>query len=194
MTIPTFCLIACSLGLLQGCAQTGEKPASVATQAVETKKTVAEKPAPPDAAALSFSTMPSMSGRTEPNNWCRADFTEAVGAFPETAGENQNQYFFLAVTNGVYKVNVRAGNAVASLLVRPTVSGTVEIFTSDNFPECLSNRANHALSESGFYDDYDNSKDISFTLHVQKAGANYHVSLEFPPTVQYGLTVHRMKG
>lgn len=149
-------------------------------------------PAQAGAAGLhfQFSKAATAPGGRDKDNWCYAQFPEPVviTADPITA---KNRVFTLG--NGVHKVVVDFGKLAASFLLRKQSNGVVEIFTNQQFPECLSNQTYFTIAPDGYSFQYDNKFYINFAAELKQAGEGWSVTLNFPLEYQYGITVYRMK-
>jgi hypothetical protein len=85
---------------------------------------------------------------------------------------------------------VQLGNATSSFFLKKTGEKQVEIFTSDNFPLCASNRANFALVANGASFGYDNKRHITYTVSSQLSAESLFIIIDFPKEMTYGFTVH----
>lgn len=137
---------------------------------------------------LRFSKAAQVKDYHDMKSWCRRSFSEAALINADPANVNR-RYFMLG--DSVCQVVVRLGNMSSSFFLRKAGEKAVEVFTSDNYPMCLSDRANFAMSPDGFSFAYDNKHHIQYTVEVQPAAGPMPVVIEFKPEVQYGLTVHR---
>ena len=70
----------------------------------------------------------------------------------------------------------------------------MEVFTSKNFPECLSGAGNFTLNPDATMLAYDNKKYINYSADARQDSNGLILFLEFQPGSQYGLTVHRCSG
>jgi hypothetical protein len=120
-------------------------------------------------------------------NWCRVAFEEAavIGADPI----NSNRRLF-ALSEGPHKVTVDFGNIVASFILQKS-GNTVDVFTSDNNPECLSNRSNFSIGSPGTSFHYNNNKHIDFEVQLVPMANGIQVALEMAPGSGYGIIVRR---
>jgi hypothetical protein len=147
--------------------------------------------APPAAPArepvFRFSRQDQITGRDEPQNWCYQPYSQAV---PVSAPlENSNQRFF-DLPPGVYRLIVPFGKLTASIMLRSRGAGKpIEVFTSDHFPECLSNAANFQISSDGASLAYDNRLGIRFSLSAQPNGTAVRALLDLPLGAAYGTEV-----
>lgn len=149
----------------------------------------ASQPAAKNAVTLQFSKRASVTELNDKNSWCNnSGFTEATLINADPA--NSNRRFFL-LGEGVYGARLQFGNAASSFFLRKAGEKSIELFTSDNFPMCLSRRANFSLAGEGTWFRYDNGQGIAYTVETQSSAEGLFVILTLPPTPTYGLTVHR---
>ncbi|MGI9160813.1 MAG: hypothetical protein ACR2K1_13770 [Saprospiraceae bacterium] len=134
-----------------------------------------------------FSRQDQITGRSEAQNWCYRPYSQAV---PVSARlENSNQRFF-DLPPGVYRLIVPFGKLTASIMLRSRGAGQpIEVFTSDHFPECLSNAANFQISPDGASLSYDNRLGIRFALSAQPNGTAMRAFLDLPLGAAYGTEV-----
>ena len=149
----------------------------------------AAKPAVKDAVTFQFSKRASVTDLNDKNSWCNnSGFTEATLINADPA--NSNRRFFL-LGECVYGVRLQSGNAVSSFFLRKTGEKSIELFTSDNYPMCLSRRANFSMAGADTWFRYDNGHGIAYTVEAQASAEGLFAILTLPPTPTYGLTVHR---
>ncbi len=134
-----------------------------------------------------FSRQDQITGRDAVQNWCYRPYSQAV---PVSALlENSNRRFF-DLPPGVYRLIVPFGKLTASIMLRSRGAGqAIEVFTSDHFPECLSNAANFQISSDGASLGYDNQRGIHFTLSAQPNGTAMRAFLDLPLGAAYGTEV-----
>jgi hypothetical protein len=137
--------------------------------------------------AFRFSTAPAVVQPRVEGNWCDGAFEEGVPINAEAADPNR-RYF--SVSDGVYMITVRLGTTVSSWMARPAGGGVVEVFTSANFPLCLSKQSSFHLRPNGAGLDFDNERKLNYGLEVQGVGPQ-RITLDFPPGAGYGVTVRR---
>ena len=135
-----------------------------------------------------FSQSPAVTGLKDENSWCNHSFTDAVLINADTGNVNR-RYFRLG--EGVHRIAVMVGNMTASVVLRQSGEDRVEVFTSDNYPVCLSRRENFTLFDEGASLVYDNKKYIVFTLSGQPGPGGPLILLDIPAKPAYGLNVHR---
>jgi hypothetical protein len=121
-------------------------------------------------------------------NWCRKTFADAVLINADRS--NPNRRYFLPGQDLV-RVAVRAGNLACSFMARKKGEKTLEIFTSDNFPACLSNRIHYQWQAGQDVFSFNNQQGIRFSAAVRPGDSGPALFLEFPPDASYGLLVHR---
>ena len=144
-----------------------------------------------DAVTFQFSRAETVPLFQEEGNWCKASFAEAVAISADPA--NYNRRFF-RLGDGIFLVGVDDGGPVSSFMARSAGDKTIELFTSKNFPECLSNLANFTLSPDAATIAYDNKKKIRYGMDARRDTAGLILFFDFPPGSQYGLSVHRCAG
>ncbi len=144
-----------------------------------------------DAVTFRFSQTETVPVFEKEGNWCKNSYTEAALISADQA--NYNRRFF-RVDNGVFLVGVDGGGPVSSFMVRSAGEKKIELFTSKNFPECLSSLANFALSPDATTVTYDNKKKIRYVMDAQRDAGGLILFFDFPPGSQYGLSVHRCAG
>lgn len=143
------------------------------------------------AAAFQFSKSVAVTHPEAEGNWCKNQFTDAVLINADTANTNR-RYFLLG--DGIYRVAAQLGNMTSSFLLRKKGDQAAELFTSDNFPLCLSKREYFSLADGGTFFSYDNRKGINYTVELQPSAEGPFIILVFPPGLTYGLNVHHCVG
>ncbi|HRI61077.1 MAG TPA: hypothetical protein PK228_15165 [Saprospiraceae bacterium] len=143
------------------------------------------------AAAFQFSKSVAVTHPEAEGNWCNNQFTDAVLINADTANTNR-RYFLLG--DGIYRVATQLGNMTSSFLLRKQGDRAAELFTSDNFPLCLSKREYFSLADGGAFFSYDNRKGINYTVELQPTAEGPFIILVFPPGLTYGLNVHHCVG
>lgn len=148
------------------------------------------QPAPATGITFQFSKAAAMTDLNDEKSWCNGAFDAAlINADPA----NVNRRFF-QMNEGAYRVAVQLGNATSSFFLKKTGERQVEIFTSDNFPLCASNRANFTLAADGASFSYDNKRYITYMATAQLSPEGFFIILNFPSEITYGLTVHHCAG
>jgi hypothetical protein len=134
-----------------------------------------------------FSKQPPPISAAEKDHWCRFGFESAavIGADPI----NSNRRLF-TLSEGPHKVTVDYGNIVASFVLKKS-GNKVKIFTSDNNPECLSNKSNFSIESTGTAFHYNNNKHIDFEVQLVPMANGIQVALEMAPGAGYGIIVRR---
>ena len=138
-----------------------------------------------------FSKLAPVSHPDAAGNWCKNSFTDAAQINVDTANTSR-RYFLLG--DGVYRIATQLGNMTSSFLLRKKGDAGVELFTSDNFPHCLSRKEYFGLAEGGQFFSYDNGNGINYTVELQNSAEGTFIILVFPPDLTYGLNVHRCIG
>lgn len=122
------------------------------------------------------------------NDFCRKLLPDAVVINADPA--NTNRRLFLMSGGGVYKVTADFGNIVASFALQQS-GENISVFTSDNHPECLSNRKYFTVSESGNILKYNNQQHIFFDVSFEKQDNSTLIVIEYPNNTYYGITVRK---
>ena len=134
-----------------------------------------------------FSTSAPERELHEAVNWCAHNFHEAIRLDP--APGNANRRIF-ALGNGVHRIVVESGGQSAAFMLRKSSAQMVEVFTSANYPICLSDRVKFTLEPNGVLS-YDNARQIKFTVELAEQPNGMVVALEMAPGAGYGFLVHR---
>ena len=122
------------------------------------------------------------------NDFCRKLLPDAVVINADPA--NTNRRLFLMSGGGVYKVTADFGNIVASFALQQS-GENISVFTSDNHPECLSNRKYFTVSESGNILKYNNQQHIFFDVSFENQDNSTLIVIEYPNNTYYGITVRK---
>lgn len=120
-------------------------------------------------------------------NWCREPLRNAVPINADPA--NLNRRIFM-IDDGPCYVTVGFGNIVASFALQKS-GDRLEVFTSDNYPECLSNRNNFTIASQGNSFHYDNQMHINFDVFYQPQASGTQIVIEMPPETYYGITARK---
>ena len=134
-----------------------------------------------------FSTQGMALGNDPANSWCRVPFLEAavINADPT----NSNRRIF-TLSDGPVKVFVEFGKLTAVFILKKNAN-KVDIYTSDNFPECLSNKVNFSIGADGTTFRYNNNRYIDFEIHLVPLPNGTQIALEMAPGAGYGIEVRR---
>lgn len=119
------------------------------------------------------------------SNWCATQYGNAllVSADPE------NFYRRLFMLSEVpTKVIIDYGHQTASFMLHRQ-GNQIEIFTSDNFPACLSNRANFQITPEGTAFRYDNKREVSCDVYAKTTADGTQIVLDLPSKGGHGLSV-----
>ncbi|MBX2892255.1 MAG: hypothetical protein KF734_15110 [Saprospiraceae bacterium] len=143
------------------------------------------------AATFQFSKAPPITHNDHASNWCNEQFTDAVLVSADPA--NVNRRIFV-LGEGIYRVAVQAGNMASLFLLQKSGEHKVELFTSDNFPLCLSFRKSFGMAPDNAWFNYDNERGIAYTVEAQPTDNGLYIIIVLPPTPTYGLNVHRCVG
>lgn len=122
------------------------------------------------------------------NDFCRKLLPDAVAINADPA--NTNKRLFLMSGGGVYRVTADFGNIAASFALQQT-GENISVLTSDNYPECLSNRKYFTVNEAGNGLKYDNRQHIFFDLSFEKQSNGTLIVMEYPNNTYYGITVRK---
>ncbi|MFM7152704.1 MAG: hypothetical protein ACKOZV_01110 [Bacteroidota bacterium] len=122
------------------------------------------------------------------NDFCRKLLPDAVVINADPV--NTNRRLFLMSGGGVYKVTADFGNIVASFALQKT-GESISVLTSDNYPECLSNRKYFTVNDAGNILKYDNQQHISFDISFEKQDNSALIVIEYPNSTYYGITVRK---
>lgn len=127
---------------------------------------------------------------THTSNWCRRDFSSPVIVTADKSNMNIRR-FYAENTTTVYKLAIGIDGITSSFFLKVPPTGTVEYFTSDNFPECLSNVANFTRSADGNTMFYDNKMKVDYQFTIKKEGQFRYVEFLFPEKSEYEMTVRK---
>lgn len=139
------------------------------------------------ALSFAFSQQPPTPAGNPADNWCRVSFPEAAVISADPANSNRRLF---TLSDGPNKVMVDFGNIVAAFILKKS-GHFVEIFTSDNFPECLSRKTSFSLAADGNSFRYDNQKHIQFEVQLIPLPNGTQIALEMAPGAGYGMIVRR---
>jgi hypothetical protein len=143
-----------------------------------------------DAAAgpgFAFSTQAMVTGNDPANSWCRTPFSEAAVVNADPANFNRRLF---TLSDGPTKVFVESGKFTAAFILKKN-GKTVDIFTSDNLPECLSNRVNFSIGADRTTFRYNNNRYIDFEIQLVPLPNGTQIALEMAPGAGYGIEVRR---
>ncbi|MFN0213415.1 MAG: hypothetical protein ACKVT2_04100 [Saprospiraceae bacterium] len=138
-------------------------------------------------AVFSFSKEPPTMDMRDPENWCATSSGEAalISADPQ----NFNRRLF-ALGDVPLKVIVDYGNQSAAFMLHKK-GNQVELYTSNNFPGCLSNMANFQISPEGISFHYNNKKEVNFDVLLQVLPNGMQIALDLSADAGFGLSVFR---
>ncbi len=136
---------------------------------------------------FAFSKQAPTMGNDPANSWCRVPFTEAAVVNADPANFNRRLF---ALGDGPTKVFVEYGKFTAAFILKKN-GNAVDIYTSDNFPECLSNRANFSIGADGATFRYNNNRYIDFEVQLIPLPNGTQIALEMAPGAGYGIEVRR---
>ena len=134
-----------------------------------------------------FSEKPSAIDINDPNNWCAAHFGEAA----LISADPKNFYHrIFALSNIPSKIVIDYGHLAAAFMLN-RVGDHVEIYTSDNLPACLSNKANFQIAPEGTSFRYNNNKEIYFDVYLEELPNGLQIAIDLPPNGGHGIAVVR---
>ncbi|MEI6409473.1 MAG: hypothetical protein WCR52_08825 [Bacteroidota bacterium] len=172
--------ISCGDKSTSGNSGNPPSPAATAGKAGETDKT---------GPYLRFFQGETIKGMREKGNWCYEEYPEAIVITGDPLNSNRRRFGMGA---GVYKVTLDLGTSANSFILRSTPDGAIDLFTSDNYPLCLANRANFQLDPDARGFQYDNGHMFKYAVELQPQNDNgLFVAVDFSSGRNYGLTVRR---
>ena len=119
------------------------------------------------------------------SNWCATQYGNAllVSADPE------NFYRRLFMLSEIpTKVIIDYGHQTASFMLHRQ-GNQIEVFTSDNFPACLSNKANFQITPDGTSFRYDKKRAVSCDIYAKTTAEGTQIVLDLPSKGGHGLSV-----
>jgi hypothetical protein len=134
-----------------------------------------------------LSTAPIPDPAFPKTNWCTAKFGANLLVNAEKLNTNRRYFYLLP---GVTKLNIGPSNSSATLLLKPMPNGNVDVFTGNNFPECLSHPKNLSPAGGSASMRYYNRTNIDFRIDLQEEGTRPKVTVEFGPGTNYGMSVN----
>ncbi len=144
---------------------------------------------PPSGLHFEFSTAALIqSDDDDDDNWCRRAFPEALPMYADPVN-SLRRWFILG--EGSYHVVVDLGTTAASFFLQKKGDTVLEVFTSQQLPECTSNKANFALEAGGTRFRYNNQRKIDFDISAEEVGGGLRIWIEMPVGAQYGLSVRK---
>lgn len=162
------------LAFVISCKEAGKSPDG--TQAAAPSKT--------EGLFFAFS---SQSPDFAKEDYCHLPFSDVAVIQPDPSDVNRRLF---ALSDGPHKITVDYGNIVAAFILKKT-GNEVDVFTSDNFPMCLSNKVNFSLKDGGTLFHYDNHKHINFDMRLVSLPNGVQVAMEIPVDSTYGIIVRR---
>ena len=141
---------------------------------------------PPTTSGLHFQF--STAALEDDRNWCTHNFHEAIRL--DAAADNANRRFF-ALGSGAHRIAVDAGGQSAAFILKKTSAHTVEVYTSENFPICLSDRSKFSLETGNKTLVYNNGRQIQLTVELSDQPNGTLVILEMAAGAGYGFLIHR---
>lgn len=165
------------LGFAQSCNRTAKQPESRQSETGDENSGL----------IFVFSKMTPATVASSGDNLCRTTLPEPAVMNADPANANRRLF---TLSEGPHKVTVDFGNIVATFVLQKT-GNQVALFTSDNYPECLSNKANFSIGADGTTFHYDNHKHISFDVQLVPLPNGTQIALEMAPDAGYGILVRR---
>ncbi len=135
-----------------------------------------------------FSTAAREAALEDERNWCTHNFHEAIRL--DAAADNANRRFF-ALGSAPHRIAVDAGGQSSAFILKKTSAQTVEVYTSENFPICLSDRTKFSLAADGKTLVYNNGRQIQFTVELNEQPNGTLVILDMAAGAGYGFLIHR---
>ena len=172
-----FLLTLLALSILTDCNQPSSTPKTQSKPETATNAPV----------TFQFSKKAAIQNLYDEKSWCNGAFIDATLINADPANNNRR---FFQMEAGAYRVAVQLGNATSSFYLKKADAKSIDIFTSDNFPMCASNRVNFSLAGEGSWFKYDNAHGISYTVEAQPTENGTFIIIEFSGEISYGLTVH----
>lgn len=120
------------------------------------------------------------------NDWCRIPGGENVLINAEKVNTNR-RYFYLP--QGITMLSVGYPTLAATLFLRPSPNGNVEVFTGANFPACLSRPSYLSPAGGSAQMRYNNQQDIEFSLELQVENNYPKITIEQGGKYNYGMSV-----
>jgi len=136
---------------------------------------------------FAFSTQEMVSGDDPANSWCKVLFPEAAVINADPANSNRRLF---TLSDGPLKAFVVFGKMTAAFILKKN-GNKVDIYTSDNFPECLSNKVNFSIGADGTTFRYNNKMHIDFEIQLVPLPNGTQIALEMAPGAGYGIEVRR---
>jgi hypothetical protein len=121
------------------------------------------------------------------SDWCRGPFPDAAVINADPANVNRRVF---TLSDGPHRVVVTYGKLAASFALQKS-GNNIEVFTSDNYPVCLSNKVNFSLQDGGAMLHYDNQRHINFDVQPISYPNGIQIALEMAPGAGYGIEVRR---
>ena len=143
--------------------------------------------APPSGLHFEFSAA-ALSQSDDDDNWCRTQFPEAQPMYADPANSLRRWF---ALGEGTYHVVVDLGTTTASFFLRKKGDTVLEVLTSQQLPECASNKANFTMEAGGTRFRYNNQRLIDFDISAEETGDMLRIWIEMPVGAQYGLSVRK---
>ncbi len=151
-------------------------------------KTETASPAPPEGWYFQYSKAKQNKGTFAEGNWCQADYSESVVINADRNDYNR-RYFILG--EGVYKVTITGSMGASSFILRKSGNQSVDLYTSDQNPTCLSSRKNFALKGPSDKWSYDNTGGIAYSVSIGPYEQWARVDILFPPDSGFGMVANR---
>ncbi len=161
---------------LMGCQQSGDKKE-------------ANAPVTPKATVRFEFSKKAPEREREFKNWCWQPSTEALPINADK--DNLNRRYAVLTPGQAYRVGVNSGHSTSVFFLRASANGVVELFTSDNFPNCLSNQKYFNLSPDGASLHYDNQHLIKFDSGVRQLNGGIQFFVDMPADFVFPFEVKR---
>ncbi len=136
---------------------------------------------------FAFSTQALVSGDDPENRLCRVSLPEAVVINADPVNSNRRLF---TLSNGPHKAFVVFGKMTASFMLEKK-GNKVEVYTSDNYPECLSKKVDFSIGADGTTFRYSDRRYINFEIQLISLPNGTQIALEMAPGAGYGIEVRR---
>jgi len=151
-------------------------------QLAQNKPTIGQGP------HIEFAKGPIVKDYKAAGSWCDAHFPEAP---PLTSDPVNAQLRRVGIGPGVYKAVVNYGNIASSFMLRVSPNRTLELYTSNHFPYCLSEHSNFKLQADGRSFEYDNHHHIHYTVELESSDQGMSIAFLYGPGDNFGFTIYK---
>lgn len=121
---------------------------------------------------------------------CRRPFPEGVPI--NAANTPDKRRSFVTLKKGQYRIGILGANTLATMILNVGEGQEIEVLSSDQLPECLSNSRNLSLSPAADALRYNNMQYIDCTIRIgQGAQREPVLTLEYDSANEYGFEAYR---